>query len=279
MCRSPIDVPKIVRVMKLTGFLLFVALLQVSAANYAQTTKLTLTGRSVTLEEIFGKIEAQSEFSIFYNLQQVDLGKRVDVDFENALIDKVLNTVLAGTNLTWTVNNRLIVVHKKDEVISPVHGAQPGAVTGRITDRNGSPLPGVTVVVKGTTVGTISSNDGTYALANVSPSTTLIFSFVGMRSQEIVVGNQTTINVVMAEETIGIEEVVAIGYGTQKKSSITGAISSVEAEDVVSMPVTNLSNALSGRIKGCICQPGFWGTRVMGPIFGSGRLIPGKVPG
>jgi TonB-linked SusC/RagA family outer membrane protein len=123
-------------------------------------------------------------------------------------------------------------------------------VTGKVTDDSGQPLPGATIVVKGTTNGTVSNTNGNYSILNVPEDAVLVFSFVGMLSQETTVGNQTTINVTMVAETIGLEEVVAIGYGVQKKSDVTGAVTSVSSEEINSRPVKNAVEAMQGKAAG-----------------------------
>ncbi len=133
---------------------------------------------------------------------------------------------------------------------SPGVLSQQSQVSGRVTDVNGQPLPGVTVVVKGTTQGTVTDGGGNYVLTNVSSGATLVFSFVGMKPQEIAVGNQSNISVRMEEATIGLDEVVAIGYGTMKKSDLTGSVTSVESENINAFPTTNVLQALSGRAAG-----------------------------
>jgi TonB-dependent starch-binding outer membrane protein SusC len=142
--------------------------------------------------------------------------------------------------------------------ILPLLGsAQPINVSGKITDKSGLPLPGVTVVVKGTTSGTISGSDGSYLMSNVQGNSTLVFSFVGMQSQEIAVGGRPVINVSLDEETIGIEEVVAVGYATQKKVNLTGSVVAVDMTDVVeSRPITSLSSGLSGLAAGLYVNQG-----------------------
>ncbi len=127
---------------------------------------------------------------------------------------------------------------------------QQKIVSGKVTDMGGQALPGVTVVVKGTTQGTVTNADGSYSITNIPSDATLQFSFVGMKTQEVVVGSQTSINVVMEEETIGIDEVVAIGYGTMKKSDLTGSVSQVKSEELNAFPSSNVLQALSGRSSG-----------------------------
>lgn len=127
---------------------------------------------------------------------------------------------------------------------------QQGSVTGKVIDRTGDPLPGVTVVIQGTSAGSITDVDGNYTLPNVPGNATLVFSFVGMVTQEIPVNNQTRINVTLEEETIALQEVVAIGYGTMRKSDLTGAVSSVTAESISNEKPKNVQDVLRGNISG-----------------------------
>lgn len=129
---------------------------------------------------------------------------------------------------------------------------QQKPVSGKVTDSLGGTLPGVSVVVKGTTTGTITDANGNYSLSNVPKNATLQFSFVGMKTQEVVVGVKTTIDMTLGEESIGIEEVVAVGYGTTTKATVTGSISSVGAEKLQASPAINLSNSLAGRLPGLV---------------------------
>jgi TonB-linked SusC/RagA family outer membrane protein len=231
---------------------MFVALLQVSANSYSQTKKLTLVGKNLTLEKVFELIEDQSEFSFLYNLKQVDLSKEVDVDFKNEQVEKILNHVLEGSNITYTLDNRLIVIHKGKEFGLNINAdeTQQKTVSGKVTDSSSSPLPGVTVVVKGTTQGTVTNADGNYSLSNIPEDATLVFSFVGMKTQEVVVGSHSTINIAMEEETIGIEEVVAIGYGTQSRELLTTSISKIDTIAFENIPYTNAANVLQGTTSG-----------------------------
>jgi TonB-dependent starch-binding outer membrane protein SusC len=128
--------------------------------------------------------------------------------------------------------------------------AQQSVISGTVTDESGQPLPGVTVVVKGTTQGTVTNGDGNYSLANIPEDATLVFSFVGMLTQEIEVSNKTSIDVQMKVDAIGIEEVVAIGYGTAKKRDLTGAVSTINLEDIQKGGASNFSDLLRGNVAG-----------------------------
>jgi hypothetical protein len=128
--------------------------------------------------------------------------------------------------------------------------AQSRAVTGKVTDAGGNGLPGVSVSVKSSTNGAITDGDGAYSVNVPSDKNTLVFSYIGFVSQEVVIGSRTQINVSLAEDATALSEVVVVGYGTQKKSQMTGAISQVSAKQITEMPLTNLGQALQGRAAG-----------------------------
>jgi len=241
---------KWLRVMKLTMFFLLTALIHVSASVYSQQTKLSISLQNATVREVLKQIEDQSEFFFLYKNENIDVNRLVSVDTKDKSVEYLLDQVFKGTTVSYEVVNRQIVLVDK-EIGNPFPlNQQQKSVTGKVSDSSGSALPGVTIVVKGTTTGTITANDGNYLLPNVPANASLQFSFVGMKTQEISIGDKTTINVTLEEETIGIEEVVAIGYGTQKKSDVTGAVLSVSNEEISSRPVNNAIEAIQGRAAG-----------------------------
>lgn len=146
-------------------------------------------------------------------------------------------------------------------VISGQVSAQQRTVQGSVVDSKGSPMPGVTVVVKGSTWGTVTDGEGLYTLTNVSESSILEYSFVGMKSQEILVRNQSVINITLVEESIGIDEVVAVGYGTQKRINLTGSVGMVEAKEFETRPVTSVVQSLQGESTRIDGQPNRRSTR------------------
>jgi TonB-dependent starch-binding outer membrane protein SusC len=131
-------------------------------------------------------------------------------------------------------------------------GLQQREVQGRVTDNTGAPLPGVTIVIKGTTTGTQTNIDGNYSIPGVEKDDVLVFSFVGMATREILVGDQTIIAVTMQTELIGLDEVVAIGYGTQRRANVIGSVTTVRSEEITSSPASRVSNMLAGRLPGGI---------------------------
>ena len=157
---------------------------------------------------------------------------------------------------------------------------QQKILSGTVTTESGEPLPGVTVVVKGTTQGTVTNADGNYSLSNISEDATLVFSFVGMKTQEIVVGNQTSINVRLEEETIGLEEVVAIGYGTTSTKKLTTSITRIDSRQIEELPINTIADAFAGQISGVISESGTGqpGSLPIIRIRGYGSINAGSEP-
>ncbi|MCA1761268.1 MAG: carboxypeptidase-like regulatory domain-containing protein, partial [Bacteroidales bacterium] len=197
-------------------------LLTASANSYSQNTRMTINLKNGTVTELMKFVEDNSEFVFLYKNDDLDLKKKVTVELENATIQQVLDAGFAGQHVGYDVYDRQIIIYKALAIRVPAESVQQQrTVTGVVTDQSGQPLPGVTVVVTGTTQGTVTNSDGNFSLTIPDGAETLQFSFVGMRTQEVPIDGRTTFTVVMEEETIGIEEVVAIGYGTMKKSHIT----------------------------------------------------------
>ena len=263
---------KILIYMRNTLFLLFITAFNVFADDsYSQNAKVNLDMKEVPVAKVLSAIEEQSEFYFLFNAKLIDVNRNVTVKAENAKISDILSAVFKNDNVDYIVYGRQIILSPKNE-IKGLAQLQQFAVSGKVTSAStGEPLPGVTIVVKGTTIGTISDMDGHYFLSNVPPNATLVFSFVGMKTQEIVVGNQTNINVALVEEAIGIEEVVAVGYQTKQKSNLTGSVSIISSEQIENRPVARLTQVLPGLAPGLIVtrnNPGRIGTSDVGLRIG-----------
>lgn len=158
------------------------------------------------------------------------------------------SNIFAAPNSYKTTNNSL---NLKDEIINTLSDqSQQKSVSGKVTDSSGASLPGVSVVVKGTTKGVITDTNGKYSLTNIRSDATLVYSFVGMKRQEIAVGDKTVVNASMVEDALGIDEVVVVGYGTQKKVNLTGAVAVASKEIFESKSVPNSIAALQGALPG-----------------------------
>ncbi|MCE4566964.1 TonB-dependent receptor [Maribellus sp. CM-23] len=231
--------------MKVTAFLLLVFCIHVSASSLGQT-KVSLAMKS-TFGEVVEKLEKETEYRFVIKSNEPILSKEVEVTFVNEGMDKVLEELLEGTGYNYKIIDRYIAITSDDENV-----LQQSSVNGKVTDRNGEPLPGVTVVVKGTTQGTVTDVDGHYTLTSISENAVLLFSFVGMETQEVEVGNQTSINIVLQTNAVGIDEVIAIGYGTTTKRTTTAAVTKINTDNLQNLPVTSIGEALAGRAAGLI---------------------------
>lgn len=243
---------KFLRVMRLTVFLLLVSLTGVSASSYSQNTKLNLSVKNSSLIDVFHQIEEQSEFYFYFKKEEVQSKNVVSIDLKNAAITEILNQVLAGTGLEYKIIDRYVVVKQTEKSAEEFLIQQQKTVTGKVTDSSGQPLPGVTVLVKGTTTGTITGVDGNYLLGNIPPDAILVFSFVGLKTQEIPTQGKHVIEVTLEEERTDLDEVIVIGYGTARRQDYSGSVSSVKMEGspVSLIPNLNALESLKGNVAG-----------------------------
>jgi len=243
---------KVSRIMRLMILMFILGINSLLAASgYSQSTKITLKMSDTRVEDVLNKIESKSEFFFLFNQKQIDINRKVSIDANEEKISDILDELFAGTDVKHQVIDRQIVLTATSVTETQQQGKK---ITGKVTDSTGGSLPGVSVVVKGTTTGVITDNSGNYTLSNIPENSTLQFSFVGMKAQEVSVGNKTTINLVMAEETIGLDEVVAVGYGIQKKGTMTSSVSVVKSDDIRKSAVSDVSNTLSGKAAGLIVR-------------------------
>lgn len=251
---------KIMLTMKLCILILLISVASVTAnSSYSQSTKLTLNLKDIAVRDVFDQIERSSEFIFVYYDDIVDLNRKVNIDVEDATVDKILEKVFESSDNTFVIFDRQIVIASK-KTNAVLDNSDPGntispqpqekEIRGQVTDSKGVPLPGVTVLLKGTTIGITTGNDGRYILKVPNDAKTLVFSFVGMASKEIEIGSQSSINTSLTEDIIGIDEVVVVGYGTMKKSDVTGSLTSISEQTIKERPVQNLLQALQGKAAG-----------------------------
>ncbi len=238
---------KLLLIMRLTILLLFGCFLTVSANSYAQKTKLDVNMSNASIRDLFGYIEEKSEFVFLYRNEDFNVNKKVVVNLKNATINQILDEALRGENVTYDVYERQVVIRKVSDV---TESQQRKDVSGTVRDGSGAPIPGVSIVVKGTSMGTLTDIDGKFKLSIPGDAKILVFSFVGMKTQEIAVGGQSQINVALEEETVGIEEVVAVGYGKNSRKNLSSAVTSVKSEELNKGAISDVGQLLQGKVSG-----------------------------
>jgi TonB-linked SusC/RagA family outer membrane protein len=240
---------KIFKIMRLSVFFIVLTSLQALAVkNYAQSQKMGLKVEKATIAEVLNQIEDESDYFFFYNNKTVSLDKVVSLDLKDMTITQILDILFKGSDIDYTINNRQIILSGKSPVVTGTQ--QYKTVTGKVTDSFGQPLPGVSIVIRGTTNGTITGLDGNYSLPNVRADVTLVFSFVGMKSLEVPVLSKTVIDVALEEEKLNIDEVVVIGYGTAKRRDIVGAVEQVSSDILENRSNMNVVRSLQGQVSG-----------------------------
>ncbi|MEQ6121254.1 TonB-dependent receptor [Reichenbachiella sp. MALMAid0571] len=236
--------------MRITLLLMFLAIMQVSANSYAQKTKLRINLKNVEISELLEEIERLSEFDFLYKSELLKDRPKVTVEAGKASIKTIMKSIMPK-DLKYEVFEKTIIIKKKTQLELEASAQEEAdvSITGKVTDENGSSLPGASVVVQGTTTGTTSDLDGNYKLS-VPDDAILEISFVGYKTQVVVVGSRTVIDVSMQEDLATLGEVLVVGYGTVERKDATGAISSVKGEDFKNLPVSGIDKALQGRMSG-----------------------------
>lgn len=240
--------PKILMVMKLTTLLLILALLQASARGYSQ--KINLNEKNTTLKQIIQAIEQQTDYVFFYDNKDVQKAK-ISITVQDASIDEVLNECFTNLPLTFKIVEKNIVIKETAKLAKKANPfILPVNVKGKVTDNTGVPLVGVNVQIEGEGSGTATDENGEYSLRNVPDQAVLVFTYIGFATEKVTVSGKTAIDVVMNESNTGLNEVVVVGYGTQKKVNVTGSVSSVSADDIEGRPITAVSTGLQGLLPG-----------------------------
>jgi len=235
-------------IMRLTLFFLITSTLSLWAAgSYSQNTRVSLDLKSVSVKEALKAIENTSEFFFIYNNELIDVDRKIDLSVKNEKISNILTNIFEGKDVEVTVIDRKIVLAP-----TSMGEQQPSrSISGVVKDGNGLPIPGAAVIVKGSSIGITTGNDGHFQLILPgSGKNVLVFSFVGMVSQEVNAGNQTNFNIILEEDNKNIEEVIVVGYGIQKKKLVTGATVSVKGDDLEKLNTTNPLLALEGQAAG-----------------------------
>ena len=239
--------------MRVSLFLILISAFQVLAgASYSQTTRLSLSMKNSTVREVLGQIEDQSNFYFLYNNQLIDVERKVNVEVKNEKIEVILSKIFEAGTVNTLIRDRHIIITPADGVSSL---QQQKSVSGKVTDNSGLGLPGVTVVVKGTQTGTVTNGEGNFSLSGIPENATLQFSFIGMKSQEVFVGNKTNLAVALEVETFGVDEVVVTALGIRRSEKALGySVQKVSGESLQKVSGVDLATSLTGKVAGLLVK-------------------------
>ncbi len=260
----------------MTAIILLLATFQLQANDsLREGPKISIVKQIATVKEVLKELEQQTDFTFFYNLQQVDVNRTVSVNLKEVSLTYALDEIFKSTRITHLFVGRQILLFKKDKALLelPVQGAKDTrfikitdtpepllTVSGRITDENNQPVPGVNVIEKGTTNGTASDANGRYSIIIQKEDGVLVFSFIGYATQEIPVNGRSAIDVTLAESMQSLEEVVITALGVEKDvKSITYATQKVSAEEITKVKDVSFINSLAGKVAGAVITKGNFG--------------------
>jgi len=240
-------------IMKLLVFFLAINCLQLCAEGYGQ--KITLSVQNAPVQQVFKQIEKQSDYSFIYAREQVAKMNPVNVNVVQADLITVLNLVFKQQGFTYTISgNNIVIKEKVFFAINKIdyHAPLSYDVSGKITDADGTPLAGATIKLEGSKTTAVADQNGSFTLPSKAINGILEISFVGYETMEITFSQGKNLAVVLKRNETKAEEVVVVGYGTQKKATLSGSVSTVKGNDIASVPVANVTNMLAGRVPGLI---------------------------
>ena len=250
--KRPFIFNKIGKIMKFTCIFFFMSIWGSIASTYSQSsTALKLHITNGTISDVLKEIEKQSDYIFVYNVDEKNLSDKVSVELTNETIDKVLNQILLEKNISYKITNNHVALYKKSEIDKQSETDQDNSkkIKGVVVDELGIPIIGANIIVKGTTIGTVTDIDGNFTL-DAPQKAVLIVSYIGYTDKLIAVGNKTALSIKMAEDTKSLDEVVVIGYGTQRKGSVATAITTIKSETLQNRPVQTVGEALQGQVAG-----------------------------
>jgi len=269
-------IDKIPNTMKLTWLFLSASVFGFTAQASAQRMSVALDNAKV--EHVLEEITEQTGLGVAYSDQIVDLNRRVSIHLSDAEVNVVLDKLTEGTTLGYDIRNGKVYLYAKSNKQNPGI-QQSNTITGVVVDANGEPIIGANVVVKGTTNGTITDIDGRFSL-EAPGNAVLSISYIGYNAQDVKIGNRSSIKIALKEDTQDLDEVIVVGYGTQKKSDLTGAVSSVKTAELQQTPMTSIDQGLVGRASGVLVTQtsGMPGAVASIRVRGSSSLQGGNEP-
>ena len=237
--------------MKVVKKVIYVAMASFCLNLTVSSQNITLKMSNITVKQAMDELKSRSGYSFVFSSADVDTGKKISVSSENQSINAVIEQILRGQGLTYEIQGKNIILKKVNVSDQQVPKKN---ITGSVLDVDGDAIIGANIVVKGTTNGTITDLNGHFSISDVSSNAVLVLSYIGYKDKEIHVNNQSDFKIVLNEDTQALEEVVVVGYGTQKKAHLTGSVATVSQKDMLKTTASNMSQTLVGKLPGLITQ-------------------------
>ena len=253
-----LELTHIIRIMKLSVFFIFVFLFQLQAGNVkSQEVRVTLSKSSLTFGELMREIETQTNYLFMYRDAEIDLSQKIEVKNTSATVKEILTTALRNKKLTYKFSNNYISLYVDKEKAPETMVTQQERkikIKGVVIDQVGEPIIGANISLKGQPgTGDITDIEGNFTL-EVPEKAVLVISYIGYLTQEIPVNGKASFNIQMKEDTKTLDEVVVVGYGSQKKQTVTASASTLKVSSLKNVPTANLASSLGGRVSGVLIQ-------------------------
>lgn len=255
-------IKKFLHTMKITIFLLLATLLQVSAAGFAQM--ISFTKKNATLEQVFSQINKQTGYNIFWSPKLINKSQKLDVNFIETPLEDALEICLKGSFLTYSIDEKTIIIKEDKKSFLNNIIKNIADIEGKVVDEKGQPLPGASIKLKGTSVGVVTDSNGQYRISAPNEQAILVVSYIGFITQEIIIDGLKQLTVVLREDLTSLNQIVVVGYGSKKRTSVTSSISKIENDKLDQVPNARLENTLAGRIAGVSVS--------------NSRNVPGEAP-
>lgn len=244
--------------MKIVILILIVAMVHVHGSSFGQ--KVSLNVKNETLMNVLDEVQKQSGYDFLYNSKSIDQGRRLTLKIADKELKEVLDLLLEGRNLGYEIDRNTVLIRPiasgpPPAVLAARSDRQQRMISGTVTNSEGNPLEGVTVQLKGTSNATATNSQGKYSLEVERSERTLSFSLIGYKSQDHELPEGNTLNIELAADVNALEEAVVVAYGTQRKASIIGAITTVKTQDL-KVPVSKISSSLAGQMAGIVSVQG-----------------------
>jgi len=271
----------------IAGFVMAPAHARETSAQDLLKTNVTIQAKNVKLVKVLSMIEQQVNVRFAYSRSMVQMKQEINIQAEKQPLDRVLNDMFYGTDIDYQLVKGQIILKKKQSATNLNSGTNTEAgidqieknLTGQVTDQQGDPLPGVSILLKGTQQGTVTDGNGNFELDVTGENDVLVISFVGYKSQEIVVGNNTSLGITLETDEKALEELVVVGYGTMKKREVLGSVSTIKSDDLQKLKPTSMDAALQGMASGVmVTSTGVPGAPVQVKIRGVNSISSNSDP-